>query len=236
MSGHTALWLSGGKDSRLLLEVMKRDALSFIVLCFDDTFTRVQKRMVERLAREFDLEIFSYPPTAFSFVSDDKEIAAVFHYAVGRKGETLAGIRDIVHDREAGRCMQKDFKVGFAASPLPPVFVENHILGSKRSDRHFIFGNRSPVKEREFSIGEAKFFAPLFDWTDEDVYNALGELGVNPFPVTDETDTGNFFACSLCLTEKEEFICPQTKEKIQPVQWDGRGNLEAWRKANNVSI
>jgi hypothetical protein len=232
-SGSTALWFSGGKDSRLLLEWMLADGLSFSILCFDEGWTREQRRTVDAVIGKYDLKVYTYLPARAHLFGDGDELTLAAHYAVGRGGETVPVLRDVVHDEK--RCAIDEIKIRFDASGATPVFFENHVLGSKRREYHYAFGKREVVTAPEFALGGARMFSPLFFLSDNHVWKELGKIGVrNPGALPENLDTGNLPACTNCLLGTGEVYCPKTGAPIATVDWDKEKNLEAWREAERV--
>ena len=228
--GETVLWFSGGKDSRLLLELMLAQKLPFSILCFDDGWTRDQRRVVDDVIKRHNLRVYSYLPQSVYLFGAGGELTVAAHYAVGNRGETIPVLRDFVHQEKA--CGLEKFQANVATSANTPVFFANHILGSKRREKHYAFGGRDTVTNAEFEVGGARFFCPLYFWNNADVSAALGKLGIKNAQTSAALDTGNIPACHSCLLG--EAFCPKEQKTIPAVEWDAAQNLANWRAANNV--
>lgn len=227
-----ALWYSGGKDSRLLLELVRTNGWEPLILSMNETFNTNQQRRIDRAAA--GLKVFAYPPRASAMVGDGDRISLISAYAVGRSGETVPIVRDII-DGDEKRCALT-ITVPTARTPFPLVAANTHIIGTKRADRHWTFGD-VPPGPREFEIGGARFVAPLWDWTDGEVLDALAALGIDWAETDDDAaNTGNIPCCRKCLIETGTVHCPQTGQGVEPVEWDPKANLALWRAVNEVNV
>lgn len=225
--GDTALWFSSGKDSLLLLEVMKELRLKFDVLRFDDGWTPEQRKIADKHARRHHVALFSYPPRTAVLFGNGKDITLAAEYPVGKNGELFTIIRDIVDDDGKGKRCIHDIKINRNDRITPPVAFETHILGSKKGDRHYAFGSKPPMPAR-IKIGHAQFVQPLYEWTDKDVFKALRSYGIDYVEPTEQQNSGNLVSCNLCMHGKAVF-CPKDKKEIPAWEWDAKGNLSAWQ-------
>lgn len=219
------LLLSGGKDSRLLLEAMISLKMSFSVLRFDDGWTREQRSVVDELIKRYGLRVYSYPPTYSIMVGrGDGELAVISGYAFDR--ETLPFIRDIVDGERCG------LDVAFspiAPRPAPLVF-DTYIVGTKKGETHFAVAPHEFLQADEWVTGGSRFITPLYDFSDADVIAALAELGVDWQEPSDEKNSGNVVACTSCFHGVADVYCPKTGGTAKPLDWDPQGNLLAWRQ------
>ena len=229
--GPTALWFSGGKDSRLLLELCLRHALPAVALLFDDTFSRAQRAAVHALLAERDAGAFSYPPRFATMVGHGGDLSMIGHYAVTSDGATLPVIRDLI-DGPHDRC-GLELSLTQARGPLPAVYFPRHILGSKRADRHYAFGGQV-VPSASFTLGDAEFVCPLFEWNDDHVLAALAELGID-WRETEAENTGNIACCRKCLLETGEIECPRGGV-VTGIDWNAERNLADWRQMVGVDV
>lgn len=216
-----ALWFSGGKDSLLLLNVLLEIGRPFSVLRFDHGWTPEQKRQCDQLLIGRDVQIFSYPPREVFMIGRGDEISLVASYAVDAIGNCGFLLRDVVDD--PGRCAF-DVKLPLRQPPAAPILFDLHITGLKRSDSHYSTEDHEILKEQNWAIGKARFFAPLADWTDEDVLRGLKKYGDQPT----KADTGDIRACTNCLKAERAF-CPKVGEEIDGVEWDKEGNLRQFQ-------
>lgn len=226
------LWLSGGKDSRLLLEVMIAERIKFSILRFDDGWTREQRQVVDDLTKQHNLRVYSYPPNWSMMVGDgDGELTVISGYAVADKA-TSAVFRDIVDGK---RC-SFDVEFDYWQSTSPPVKFATHVVGTKRGETHWALNGYAALANKYWTVGEAEFFAPLYGWSDTDVMLALRQYGVNWKRPVDELDTGNLAVCSNCLHGIEDVYCPKTGGAVKAVKWSPTDNLHNWQKANGIEV
>lgn len=230
-SGPTALWLSGGKDSRLLLAVLLEEKLPFAILTFDSGWSAGQKRIVDNLIKKHDLSVFTYLPKSSAVVGNGSEISVISNYAVDLAGATIPIIQDLVQD-DAGICGAFDSTYRFSSGVIE---FKNHILGSKRREKHWAFGNRDVVTAPTFEVGSAKFHCPLFFWQDADVIREMKARGESEIPKLDSADTGNIVACFKCLHGKP-VVCPKNGETIPPIDWNPKERLNEWRRAAGITV
>lgn len=230
LRGDVALWLSGGKDSRLLLEIMLAERLRFWILRFDETWSREQRAVVDELIKRHDLRVYSYAPRWGTMVGgEDGEMALISGYAVASDGTTASLFRDMV---DGERCAF-DVPLTVSEREAPPIRFETHITGVKKRETHWAVGKRPFVTARRFEVGDVEFVAPLFNWSDKNVLDALKRLGIDYQEPSDSENTGNVVCCNLCIrpTPKGIVFCPKTQEMIPTVNWNPVENLAAFRRA-----
>lgn len=215
------LWFSGGKDSLLLLKVMLDLGLPFAVLRFDHGWTAKQKKQCDALLVGTDVQTFSYPPREVFMIGRGDEISLVAGYAVDAAGNYGFLLRDVVDDPK--RCAF-DVKIPLRQPPAAPILFDLHVLGTKRSDSHYSLEDEAMLQSQKWNVGRAEFFAPLADWTDQDVVSGLKKYKTRP---TAE-DTGDIRACTNCLKAERAF-CPKVGEEIAGVEWDREGNLRQFQ-------
>jgi hypothetical protein len=217
------LWLSGGKDSRLLFEVMLAIGKPFDVVRFDEGWTLDQKRQVERLILEHKLQVFSYPPVQNLLVANPENPAAISYasqYPIDGEGRMFTLVRDFVD--EPKRCVF-DVQIEKAKVPWAPIEFELHIVGTKLADAHWLSG--SIVTESEWTSGNKTFAAPLAGWSDKDVEaQLLYSFGID---LSGEKNTGDIEACTKCFSGPA--MCPKAGVEIPAFEWNPQANLDALR-------
>ena len=226
-SNDTALWFSGGKDSRLLLEVMIAEDIPFSVLRFDDGWTYEQKKIVDEFTVRYGLRVYSYPPRVADLIGDGGEnLSIVADYPVSPDGHHHTIVRDLADGTRCGA----DLVFNQTGHVSPPIYFKTHIVGAKASDRHYTLGDEPVVRSMDWLNGDRYFIAPLFNWTDDEVLRALLDLGISHHAADrPELDTGNTVACSLCLRSKDRVFCPKSQSYIDPVAWSPNDKLEQFR-------
>lgn len=227
--GSAALWFSGGSDSLLLLTVIARLGLKTHILRFDDGWSLAQKKHVMRMLHEHNAMAFSYPPRSAVLIGNGDELALGATYAIGRRGEAIPIVRDIVD----GNVCSVDESIKLAFTPYPPIVFPKHILGSKATDKHFSFPN-SPVPAKSWEYGGITMYAPLFDWTNEEVIEALRWAGIKYEQPDEALDSGNIAACTKCLRGEGKVFCPKDNEEIEAVKWSPEENLRSWQVAHGI--
>ena len=227
------LWFSGGKDSRLLLEMILQEGIKIPVLRFDDGWTLEQKKMLHTAVKNRHLPLYSYRPTAGMMMGDDDgNLAYAAMYPVSAAGLAIPIVRDII----PGERCAFDIQFDFSGRSTPPVRFALNVVGSKKRDVHFTFGETGHVPGESWYIGETEFYAPLYGWTDREVLQGLRELDVDYVPPSDEEDTGNIPACTKCLTATEPVLCPKVETMIDPYPGDLKGNLKRFREFMGVTV
>lgn len=230
-STETALWFSGGKDSRLLLEIVLAEDLPFAVVCFDDQMTLAQKKAV--YARAATRPFYSWHPReAYLVGNGEGDVTLISHYEVGSNGPRLPIVRDLIDG--GTKCSVRDVRAPLAKEACP-FFIHTVVTGVKRTDRHYVFGDNR-LMGADIRIGKVRFAAPLYNWSDADVIEALRDVFSIEWSETKEQNTGNIAACRKCLTETGPVRCPQTNETVAPVQWSPAKNLDLWRRAAGVNV
>lgn len=218
----TVLWLSGGKDSLLLLLTLRLEKLEFSVLRFDEGWTREQHRMFDNIIRRYRLRVYSYPPQRGVLLRHGRQVSSAMLYAVGKEGEQTVLIRDFV-EGEPFRCAL-ELNIEMAQNPAPAIHFPNHICGMKKGELGTLLG-RDGVRGEITPIGDTILYAPLYDWTNVEVVEALDLLGEPWLDPPEDLDTGNIVACTECLKGSGRVWCPKKRDDIQSHEWDPTDNL-----------
>lgn len=164
--------------------------------------------------------VFSYPPVLSLLAEENGEVAWITSYAVDRFGTPALLVKDLVEDPQ--RCCF-DIKVDLSQTAAAQIEFDAHIWGTRREDRHWLAGDNDLASKR-WQIGSKQFFAPLYEWTRDEVIEAL--------TIFEETapaaDTGNVTCCSRCLMKSEtgQVFCPKAEKDIPVVEWDREENLK----------
>lgn len=233
LGGDVALWLSGGKDSRLLLEIMLAERLRFSILRFDETWSREQRAVVDELIKRHDLRVYSYAPRWGTMVGgEDGEMALISGYAVASDSTTASLFRDMV---DGERCAF-DVPLTVSEREVPPIRFETHIVGTKKNESHWATANRPFTTAKRWEVGDVDFVAPLFTWSDADVIKALRRYGIEWSTPSLKQDTGNSAICSNCLRERRGGMawCPKAGAPIPTVKWSPSENLAAFQQAAGI--
>lgn len=214
---------SGGVDSLLVL-YMVRQYKDVDVVTFRQDFTDKQWSVVDRVIREWGLQVWSFPPTRSYVIPNGDTLARVDEYSMG--GMTFPVLRDFLH---GDRCSLELDKTRLAELPCEFDVI---FTGSKRVDHSFATG-KNPLREQVLEIGNVKFCQPLFHWTDAEVMAKAKDLNL-PFSqefyeLGDESfDSGSIVACSRCLGTGKVY-CPVAEKEIDSVDWEPAKMLESFR-------
>lgn len=232
--GDVALWLSGGKDSRLLLEALLALRARFAVLRFDHTWSRAQKKAIDELILKHNLCVHGYAPAWGAVVVDEsgQEMTVVSHYTVGSKGQTAVLFRDLV----PGPACSLDVPAETAPDTMPLIRFDVHLVGTKRGETHWVMRDGPFLATRRWEIGDVDFAAPLFSWSDAEVVAALRLFGVEWRQPSLAEDTGNIAACYECFKPRSGGACwcPKEGKTIPAIAWSPAENLAALRQQLGV--
>lgn len=220
------LLCSFGKESMLLLYLI-REVKDIPVIWFHDHLTKEQREFPERVIIDWNLTALNYPANDYYFVPCEDSVSIVSEYGIGG---TVRTIRDFYH---AETCSLDIFKA------RPGVFeytFDLTLTGSRSTDSHPIGGENPFPRDIEFA--SSRLVAPLRDLTENQVWDAILELGVpydeQRYAGDEERDPSNVHACTKCVTHSGAVYCPKVKRQIDSVVWDKDASLEAFRGRLNV--
>lgn len=202
----------------LLLHVLLELNKPFGILRFDDGWNAAQRKAVDAVIREKNLQVFSYPALSHLLVGNDAEMSLASLYAVDFEGNGTLMIRDMVHDPT--RCAF-DLMLERPTQTSAPIEWNTHIWGTRAEDRHWILGEDPVMPSEEWFVGEKRFVMPLAEWSREDVTEALKSYGIKEL----DANTGDIYCCHNCLKATGKVFCPKKSEDIDALNWDKQGNL-----------
>lgn len=202
------LFFSGGKESTLLLSMMREQPIDFDIITQGmEWWTKEQRSRVENLIRDWKLKVFSYPPMSSHLAG---ELSLVSYYAMGTT--RIPMYRDFVGEGE--RCLSE---LNGQKLNVTPFNWDLYIFGSREDDTHPLQENLMPAKE--WTEDGITFWNPLYDWTRDEVESELDMRGLN-FEDTDETNTGNLVNfCTNCVKGTEDVWCPKDQKMIPSIVW-----------------
>lgn len=155
----------------------------------------------EKVIKDLNLTVYSYPPADQYLLPNGKDYTLVSEYSVGKARLPL--LTDIVE--------------GEGELKLSPHRMETFqypwgitLFGMKRCDSHPIIGR--PL-DRVMELGPTKLVAPLYDLTDEQIFEMLDELGIDP---PDE--------------DGDMHVCRSTLDEIESIHWDRQLSLRSFRE------
>jgi len=162
------LLCSFGKESLVLLKMIM-DIRPIPILHFYDELDP----FVEKIIREWELDVMSYAPAIRYRVKD----TVVSEYAIGNA--RLPMLRDV---SENGK------PVGYVTTPQFHYDFDYTFFGYRKTDSHPLV---KKVFEREFQLGPTRMVAPLYDLSDRDVFNLIDEYSIPYQPYCDDVKPGN---------------------------------------------
>lgn len=214
------LW-SGGLDSTLLLLAALRAQRSFTICQFRAFMTPEQLKRTDALIAETGITVYSYPFANRYLVGEGENIAVIFEYAVG--DTVIPNIRDAIG---GDICVADIADASMTDSPLST--VRDWIVGTRGDDRHYAVPG-AMIPSQEWTSGGTRFYAPLHDWTRDEVVGALAGLGHGTDGVSEAEDTGNIAMCTVCLNGTGKVFCPKEKAEIDAVVWNRELNTQLFR-------
>lgn len=223
------LFLSGGLDSLLLLVLLIEQKQVFEIIQYRDHWTKKQRERADYWIRKCSLRVYSYPAMSACLVGDEDNISAGYRIAIGDTSVRL--VRDFVINDMNTKCIAELQPT--MPMPICPLDVDCVIVGTRKDDRHYVFGDEPLVHGESWTEGETLFLAPLWDWTRQDVKDALSSRGIDCTEASEEEDTGNLVGfCTRCVEGKGDVFCPDKQDYIPSVEW----NREVSRRAFIGSI
>lgn len=220
---NVALFWSGGMDSTLLLAMLRESSpVEFSIVQFREYWTREQAKRVDARIRDWNLKVFSYPAKRVSFIGNDDEISAVFEVTVGN--DVMPVVADLI---EGDRCI---LTLAEMTMPTAPFQFDIAVVGSRKDDSHWSL-NSSPVPAEKWEQNGMKFYAPLYEWSREDVKRELRTRGLDDTEADEQSDTGNISLCDRCVKGTGEVFCPRENKFIPSVAWDRKANLSNFQQA-----
>lgn len=159
-----ALWLSFGKDSLLLLHLVRELGYHPTLIWYRDWIPPQAARVI----KEWDLTVFSYAPACRYKVGE----SVVSEYSVGPARFPV--IADVSADGHS---------VGQMVTPYFHYDYDYTLFGYKAADTHPLI---TTTFAREIQLGPTRVIAPLYDMTDDDVLDAIATRAIPYEPYNDD--------------------------------------------------
>lgn len=175
-----AILFSGGKDSLVLLDMVREARPDIAVIHFYDGLNPE----IEKVICGWNLNVLSWHPAAQYLIPWNEGIALVSEYSFGEA--RLPVLRDVVPDDR--RCDLE--KITPQRTPHFDYPFDLTLWGYRKSDElHPVMPNYFP---KMFRLGPTTMLAPLYEWETIDVIEAAQRL---PFTPCSDALT----ACARCL-------------------------------------
>lgn len=152
-----ALLCSFGSDSMVLLRHVMNERPDTAIVHFYDHLNPFANRII----CDWNLSVASYAPACRYRV----EGTVVSEYAIG--DARLPLLQDI---------SDKGKPVGIVTTPRFDYGWDITLFGYRASDTHPLVNTVFP---REFQLGRTTMVAPLYNWSDADVFGAINELDID---------------------------------------------------------
>ena len=177
-----ALLCSFGKESMLLLESAREVRPDITVLWFGDRLSKFAESMI----KENDLCVYSYAPADRYLVPNGDGYSLIDEYSFGKT--FVPTVSDLV---ESEKCEIEQLST--VRTPLFNYQFDLTLWGARSADTHPLIGS---LPTGRFRLGNTVMEAPLWNWSTDEVYDALAERRI-PF----EADTNRIEVCSGCLKQ-----------------------------------
>lgn len=218
-----AILCSFGKDSLLLLWMIRNWIRPLPVIFFQLPWFSRKRAFAQQIIAEWELEVYSPPPVGFTICSNNGKSEVVYHYKIGQQTLQMPLGQQSLNLRPDWLCGINTLLKGPFGSQEWPWDVA--FCGHKSSDIDPVRGN-VPLQVSIHQMANACHLAyPLKDFTDEDVWEchrlySLPEnqlrYGTHAEPIQDNTESfwneDYLPYCNKCFDpNNESFVqCPKT--------------------------
>lgn len=176
-----AVLFSGGKDSLLLLDEVRRIRPDTTIMHFYDRLSP----QVEDAIKRWDLEVLLWRPSTTYLIPWGSDLALVSEYSFG--DARLPVLRDVVSGEDCQLENRRKDTTECFDNPFDVIY-----WGMKKDDElHPVMPTHF---ESELRLGTSRLIAPLHDLTDADVLDEIQKRGLPYEPFADVVT-----ACSKCL-------------------------------------
>lgn len=180
------LW-SGGKDSTALLHLIRYGAeIDIPVIQYRQPKFRERYAYSDRLIKEWDLEVYEYPPMKVSLAdgpdvnTGEVRFDMLHYFQWGRDCVILSLGTENPKEGERFLCGVTDFlqrPTGTFNWPWGAVYI-----GTKFEDTDLIKGHVPLAQDIRIVDGSPVSLYPMRDWTDEEIFWYLEDNGIEPDP------------------------------------------------------
>ena len=210
---------SFGKDSLVMLHLILR-IKKVPVIYWREPFFQSKFEHPQKIAQEWDLEIYDYPPAFTDYLQlDDYFDVYNFYYAGGNYINLFTGTRNYKPEDKKFLCAIKDLLLRPKCSGYD--FKWDSIFhGHKQSDPLYIGGKIELPKVKMF--GKGIMALPIKDWSDEEIWQYIERyfLPYNKERYDNKKEEKNndiFPTCHDCLDYRNigEVFCPKQKKNVK---------------------
>lgn len=180
-----SLLSSFGKESLVLLKLARQIEPNIAIFYFGDKLSE----FAESIIMENDLQVYSYAPTDRYLVPNGSGYSLIDEYSFGETRVPL------ISDLRAGTACELE-KLATVRTPLFNWQHDLTLWGYRRGDSHPLIDTVFPQR---FQLGPTIMDAPLYNWSEGDVFDAIEELHIPYVPETDDIEV-----CTNCLSEINE--------------------------------
>ncbi len=218
-----AVLSSFGKDSLLLLSLVREFDTHIPVLWFRRAVNAAQVKFARTVIRAWDLEVYSYEPADVYLLAQNGDRSLIQEYSFGT--DRLPVVVDLAED---GPCSLEPPEYG--RTPLLNLPFDALLVGYKDSDTHWLKGDAKLFGD-DYRLGGAKVTAPIRHLSDDTVRAAMHQL---PFKYGELDD--RIALCTACMTsDTDEVWCPRAQDYIPREPWDSEGALTAFQQRFGLS-
>ena len=182
-----ALLCSFGKESLVLLKLTREIKPDISIFYFGDKLSR----LAETIIKDDDLQVYSYAPADRYLVPNGDGYSLIDEYSFGQVRVPL------ISDLKLGENCELE-KLPTVRTSLFNWQSDLTLWGYRALDVHPLVKIRFPQR---FPLGDTVMDAPLWNWTERDVFNAVEELRISYEPEQSEVEV-----CGRCFEEINQTI------------------------------
>jgi 3'-phosphoadenosine 5'-phosphosulfate sulfotransferase (PAPS reductase)/FAD synthetase len=222
--GSPAIMCSFGKDSIVMLHVLRESGFQLPVIYLRDPWQPHKHMHAEKVAREMGLTVHNWPPTAMGVKFNGELLEFVARYNFSEDS-----FIDVPKNIETQRPRQQLLCGLFDIIRRPTSFAKHNwdllLLGHKNCDVDQYYGNvplHVDIKLR--NPGEPALYFPLREWSDEDIWDLIEQCKLpyqkdryeNRQELEDKSFSNDYVqCCSKCLNpDNGTVMCPKFGREI----------------------
>jgi hypothetical protein len=231
---NSVLAWSGGKDSMVLLHIMRSMGINLPLIFFREPWQPSKYEFQDQLIREWDLLVYTWHPTESAFTQNEDEFEVQNLYFLN--STSIKCPTGIIQPSEGKPwvcsldILNRPKQVSLQVPDVSAVWI-----GHKGCDSNQIYGPDAGTRvEARIVPNMATMLFPLKDWSHQDVWNYIEEHNV-PFDskryskldgVWSEKEgkahsIDNIHACTACIDRRQnaaKFVhCPKLGMRIENI-------------------